>query len=96
MERALRSHDADQARIDGIRKTYRWRCVRAQVLRQEPLCRPCVAAGRTELAREVDHIEPLTARPDLAFVPENLQPICKSCHAKKGAVERGLTPRRKA
>lgn len=92
----LRAQDADQARVDGFRKTYRWRCVRAQVLRVEPLCRPCSKAGRTELAREVDHIEPLSKRPDLAFTVENLQPICKSCHAKKGAQERGLTARRQA
>ena len=80
--------------MDGIRRTWRWRCVSKQVLREEPVCRPCVAAGRTELAVEVDHIESLADRPDLAFVRTNLQGICKSCHARKGVIERGLSPRR--
>lgn len=69
-----------------------WRELRASVLDAEPLCRECAKQGRLTPARVVDHIEPLAKRPDLALDPENLQPLCGSCHSEKTAREE--TPRR--
>ena len=94
LARAQRAQDPAQRQVDGIRGTQRWRSVSKQVLREEPVCRKCVAGGRTELAVHVDHIVSLAERPDLAFVRSNLQGLCLSCHARKGVIERGLTPRR--
>lgn len=58
----------------------------------------CVKCGsRNRL--EVDHIEPVRKRPDLAFVLSNLQTLCASCHTKKTRIELGfkpLSPARKA
>ncbi|NBS69248.1 HNH endonuclease [bacterium] len=56
-------------------------------LRQHPLCRSCEQLGRTTVASLVDHIIPLRLRPDLRLDPENLQPLCRSCHAVKTAAE---------
>jgi 5-methylcytosine-specific restriction protein A len=56
-------------------------------LRINPLCRTCDQAGRTTVATLVDHIQPLRLRPDLRLDSENLQPMCRSCHAVKTAAE---------
>ncbi len=57
------------ARIHG---SARWQAVRAQVLRDEPLCRECARLGLTVLATQVDHVVPLAVAPELAFVLSNL------------------------
>ena len=62
--------------------------MRAQVLRDHPLCVSCEAAGRTEFARQVDHLIPVRVRPDLAYDPTNCQPLCTVCHAAKSQAER--------
>jgi 5-methylcytosine-specific restriction protein A len=71
-----------------IYRSPRWVAVRAQVLRDEPVCRVCAAAGRTELATQVDHVVGVAVRPDLAFDRTNLQPLCTVCHAAKSTAER--------
>ena len=39
-------------------RTARWRKLRQQQLRQEPLCRMCREAGRVTAATVCDHVEP--------------------------------------
>jgi hypothetical protein len=56
----------------------RWKRIRAQTLQAEPLCRLCLAAGRTVAATIVDHIVPLADGGTHATA--NLQPLCKRCH----------------
>ena len=73
------------ARIHG---SARWQAVRAQVLREEPVCRACARLGLTEPATQVDHVVPLAVAPELAFVWANLAPTCSACHARKSAAER--------
>lgn len=85
--RARRS-DPDRGVEDAVVSSARWKAVRAQVLRNEPLCRMCVAAGRTELATQVDHVVPVRVRPDLAYDQGNCQPLCGPCHGLKTAAER--------
>jgi len=36
-----------------------WEAIRSTVLREEPFCRLCLAAGRHVAAEQVDHIRPL-------------------------------------
>lgn len=64
-----------------------WRRLRALVLSQEPLCRPCAAAGRVTAATEVDHLKPKAkgGADDL----ENLMPICRPCHHDKTIRDNG-------
>ena len=73
------------ARIHG---SAGWQAVRAQVLREEPLCRECARRGLTEPATQVDHVVPLAVAPQLAFDRANLAPTCTPCHARKTAAER--------
>ncbi len=70
-----------------VYRSSRWTAVRARVLRDHPLCISCAAAGRTELAAQVDPIAPVGVRPDLAFDRANLQPICTVCRAAKSQAE---------
>lgn len=81
----LVQRDPLTARIHG---SARWQAVRAQVLRDEPVCRACARLGLTEPATQVDHIVGVTVAPERAFDPTNLQPLCTACHAWKSALER--------
>jgi 5-methylcytosine-specific restriction protein A len=80
--------DPAVARIHG---SARWQAVRAQVLRDEPVCRECARLGLTELATQVDHVVPLAVAPERAFDPTNCQPLCSACHARKSASDRRRT-----
>lgn len=83
-----RRADPALANAARIRSGARWQRCREQILVEHPLCLPCQEAGRTTLAVEVDHIEPLHLFPELAYMASNLQPICRPCHAAKSARER--------
>lgn len=56
----------------------RWKRIRAQTLQSEPLCRLCLAGGKTVPATVVDHIVPLADGG--THDSGNLQPLCKRCH----------------
>lgn len=62
-----------------------WDRLRLMVLAREPLCRSCMAEGRTTPAEEVDHIIPL--RQGGTNADGNLQALCRACHARKTATE---------
>jgi 5-methylcytosine-specific restriction enzyme A len=63
-----------------------WQLTRAQVLREEPLCRRCWTQGRTRAATNVDHIKPKAegGTDDRS----NLQPLCDDCERIKSAEDR--------
>lgn len=71
----------------------RWRRLRANFLRRNPLCVFCEREGRIELATVVDHIEP--HRGDrVKFWNGPFQPLCKTCHdSTKKAMEAGKASR---
>lgn len=98
MRRAMDDRAYDQTRrkegalkrAKDIRSSRRWQRVRAIKLAKTPMCEDPYLAHRhnPRMAMQVDHIEQLTDRPDLAFTEENLQSLCVACHAKKSAEER--------
>lgn len=59
--------------------------MRAQVLREEPLCRPCDAQGFVTASVTADHIIPLAEGG--TGERENMQGICGPCHKAKTAKE---------
>lgn len=63
---------------DRNRYGHSWQKTRAATLRAEPLCRMCLAAGRTVAATVVDHIMPI--EDGGTNEQSNLQPLCKRCH----------------
>ncbi len=63
-----------------------WRKFRLELLRREPLCRVCRAAGCVTLAEMVDHIVPIRLGGDrLSWA--NVQPLCARCHQVKRGEE---------
>lgn len=69
-----------------------WRALRASILAAEPLCRACGEAGQVTAATVVDHHD----GDSWNNAPENLVPMCASCHSRKTASQdRGFgNPRR--
>lgn len=65
----------------------RWHALRRAYIAAHPLCEACLASGRYVPAAEVDHIIPISERPDLRLVAGNLQALCRSCHRHKTAAE---------
>ena len=65
--------------------------IRAAVLRCNPLCVSCEAKGKTTAATEVDHIQPL--HKGGTDEPDNLQGLCRDCHADKTRRDLGQTDR---
>lgn len=70
---------------------------RERILRAEPLCRHCRAAGRTRAATELDHIIPRSRAVGGWVIKDgvrmrydddrNVQPLCHACHAAKSAAD---------
>ena len=59
---------------------------------REPLCHYCLQHGDTVAADTVDHIKPHRGDETLAFDPDNLQSLCKTCHdIHADAKDRGKT-----
>lgn len=61
--------------------------LRAAVLRRDPLCVRCLAAGRATVSTEADHIVPVHkgGSNDLS----NMQGLCADCHRRKTADDLG-------
>lgn len=73
-------------------KSWEWRTLRMQVLKQfGPVCMCCGAQrGDTNIAGEpvricVDHIKPLATHWELRLEKDNLQVLCDECNQGKGA-----------
>lgn len=66
--------------------------MREQVLREEPLCRPCTEANRVAASVIADHIVPKAEGG--SDERENYQGICRPCHTAKTARESARALRR--
>ncbi|WP_146347878.1 HNH endonuclease [Phaeobacter marinintestinus] len=70
-----------------VTRGQRWKALRMQALDRDDWA--CVQCGdRRRL--EIDHIEPVKDRPDLAYSLANLQTLCGRCHARKTRIEVGM------
>jgi 5-methylcytosine-specific restriction protein A len=63
----------------------RWRKVRLEYLRANPLCVHCLDRGTTKPATDVDHITPVSQG---GSFDGPLQSLCHECHASKTQRER--------
>ncbi len=63
-----------------------WRKLSERKRAADPLCERCLGNGRTEPARHVHHIKPISDRPDLRLEWSNLMSVCVECHEE---LERG-------
>ncbi|MDD4312265.1 MAG: HNH endonuclease [Eubacteriales bacterium] len=51
--------------------------------RDKYLCQDCKRYGRNKPAVVAHHIEPITERPELAYVLSNRRALCDACHNKR-------------
>jgi 5-methylcytosine-specific restriction protein A len=77
-------------RLSRTKRGYdeRWIRLRAAFMREpaHQLCAHCHARGRIELATECDHVIPFRSMDDPRRLdPNNLQPLCATCHRQKTA-----------
>ena len=61
---------------------YRWQRFRLLFLARNPLCVQCAEEGRVTPAVDLHHRIPLRIRPDLRLEPRNIDPLCRSHHAR--------------
>ena len=86
-DRRAGQRDYDRRRGSAALRGYdhRWRRWRRWFLTRHPLCVDCQAAGRTTLATEVHHVEPLRERPELRLAEANCVALCRACHSRRTA-----------
>ncbi|RWR53330.1 HNH endonuclease [Sinirhodobacter huangdaonensis] len=93
---AMSKRDTYARHSKAVTRTKRWAVLRQVILERDGWkCRCCGDRRRLE----IDHIQPVRLRPDLAFEPRNLQALCPRCHTKKTRLEVGhkeKSPARKA
>jgi len=74
----------------AVTRTKRWQVLRHVILERDGWqCRCCGDRRRLE----IDHVQPVRLRPDLAFDPRNLQALCPRCHTRKTRIECGHKPK---
>ena len=67
--------------------SYTWQQLRHRKFLANPVCEMCAAEGRVTPTEEVHHIKPVESGRDeaemrrLAYDYDNLQSLCKACHA---------------
>ncbi|AAL40344.1 putative bacteriophage protein gp82 [Burkholderia pseudomallei] len=88
------AHEAVKWKSDAVRGNRHargygtaWDKIRQRILRRDSgLCQPCLQAGRVTVATAVDHV--ISKARGGTDHDENLQAICRDCHAAKTARER--------
>lgn len=70
-----------------VYRSARWRRLRRRKLLEAPYCEE---PGCGRVATDVDHVERVEVRPDLAFEILNLQSLCHPHHSSKTARETGF------
>jgi len=72
-----------------VYRSRRWQSKRLSILRENPLCTKCHAAGKVVLAQMVDHLKGFKDENDpLAWDSDYLYPLCNKCHAVVTAQEK--------
>ena len=72
---------------DGSRRYGRaWKRIRDKYVKEHPYCELCLIKGIQVPAEEVHHKKPLCNGG--GFEKENLQALCKKCHAEEHMKER--------
>lgn len=68
----------------GQLTSYRWQKLRLRVIQEEPLCRLRLSCC-TLWSTTADHIIPVSHRPDLKYVRQNLRGSCQPCNLRRKA-----------
>ena len=63
--------------------TSRWRRLRAEILKREPVCQTCKVVLASQVHHKVGWWKQRRIDEELAWGVDNLEPICADCHWKK-------------
>ena len=66
---------------DSLYSTVRWAKVRAIKLGRQPMCERCLEEGRLTQGEIVHHIVEVSQDKSKALDIDNLQTLCRKCHA---------------
>ena len=66
--------------MSSAHQTWRWRKLSLAKRKADPLCERCALEGVVTPATEVNHIIPISKRPELLYEWSNLQSVCRPCH----------------
>lgn len=72
------------SRADTFYTSTKWKKLSRRILQERPICEIC----GENYADQVHHIIPVADNPELAYDENNLQPICRACHARLTRKER--------
>jgi len=75
-----------QGRVGNFYQSTVWRNLRNWFIKLNPLCALCLLVGLITPGEVVDHINPIS-KGGAMLDPDNLQTLCKTCHAIKTAKE---------
>ena len=92
-KRAGSARPADQRRGTPAERGYdaRWYKLRAWYIRRHPLCADCLEEGVVNATSiEVDHVIPVSVRPDLRLDASNLRSRCRKHHSRKTELDKRL------
>jgi len=81
-DRLIQCHEVFFAVIN-VEHNRRWQKLRNQMFRL--FGRTCMRCGCTTGEMHIDHIKPWSRAPEQRYDPENLQVLCRECHAWKEA-----------
>lgn len=94
MRASSRQGEESEFFTSGVFRPLRQRCAdwtgkhRLRLLRVGGCtCKGCGVALHADAPYFVDHIQPVSTHPELAFTESNLQTLCETCHKKKSQAE---------
>ena len=82
-----KSHEGYRHHNTKFYQSTAWRKLRAEKLRQNPICEQCIRIGLIIPAQVVDHIVPIN-KGGAALDIDNLQSLCHPCHNRKSAMDK--------
>ena len=90
-KKSERKHFAKTGNVHNqtVYNTVRWRTMRLEKLKADPLCEECLKNEVITSGVEVHHIKPISTassifeKQKLGFDYNNLQTLCKQCHREK-------------
>lgn len=93
---------ARDPRYQRLLNSRRWKELRVEMLRREPLCQECKREGYVRAAIDCHHIRPISSAMSiqemerLCFDPNNIACLCVPCHIKvHKAMKKGTKANRK-
>lgn len=85
-KRVKETNKKDNVNHKAVYNTKRWKSIRIEKLKKNPLCEICLEKGVIKLATDVHHIIPISTgktiqdKQRLGFDLNNINSVCEECH----------------